>query len=133
MGCVNTKYTPPRNCERLKRNKDHADTTLSAPKDYPTTHSSTFKHVEVNFEEETEKKISNDKEIRDTNKVVARNDDKSNEVGNVTEENKKNDIERYEFVEGWPKWLVDNIPQNVLASLVPKTADSYEKLEKVIK
>lgn len=37
-----------------------------------------------------------------------------------------------EFVDGWPKWLLDNIPTNVLAKLVPKSADSYEKLAKVI-
>ncbi|XP_027942143.1 probable serine/threonine-protein kinase At1g54610 [Vigna unguiculata] len=36
-----------------------------------------------------------------------------------------------EFVDGWPKWLLDNIPTNVLAKLVPKSADSYEKLAKI--
>lgn len=37
-----------------------------------------------------------------------------------------------ELVDGWPKWLVDNIPKEVLVGLVPKTADSYDKLAKVI-
>ncbi|MCD7449597.1 Cyclin-dependent kinase 12 [Datura stramonium] len=36
-----------------------------------------------------------------------------------------------ELVNGWPKWLVDNIPKEVLVGLVPKTADSYEKLAKI--
>ncbi|KAK6792110.1 hypothetical protein RDI58_011191 [Solanum bulbocastanum] len=36
-----------------------------------------------------------------------------------------------QLVDGWPKWLVDNIPKEVLLGLVPKTADSYEKLDKV--
>ncbi|KAJ8544093.1 hypothetical protein K7X08_028604 [Anisodus acutangulus] len=36
-----------------------------------------------------------------------------------------------ELVDGWPKWLVDNIPKEVLVGLVPKTADSYHKLAKV--
>ena len=36
-----------------------------------------------------------------------------------------------DFVEGWPKWLVDNIPRDALAGLVPKSADSYDKLAKV--
>lgn len=36
-----------------------------------------------------------------------------------------------ELVDGWPKWLVDNIPKEVLAGLVPKSADSYDKLAKV--
>ncbi|GKU95175.1 hypothetical protein SLEP1_g8568 [Rubroshorea leprosula] len=35
-----------------------------------------------------------------------------------------------EMVEGWPKWLVDNIPREVLAGLVSKSADSYDKLAK---
>ncbi|KAK2656095.1 hypothetical protein Ddye_009147 [Dipteronia dyeriana] len=36
-----------------------------------------------------------------------------------------------ELVDGWPKWLVDNIPREVLTGLVPKSADSYDKLAKV--
>ncbi|KAH7520751.1 hypothetical protein FEM48_Zijuj08G0178700 [Ziziphus jujuba var. spinosa] len=44
---------------------------------------------------------------------------------------KKKNIEGYELVNGWPKWLVDNIPGDVLAGLVPKSADSYEKLAKI--
>ncbi|XP_057496087.1 probable serine/threonine-protein kinase At1g54610 isoform X1 [Actinidia eriantha] len=36
-----------------------------------------------------------------------------------------------EMVDGWPKWLVDNIPTEVLAGLVPRSADSYDKLAKV--
>lgn len=36
-----------------------------------------------------------------------------------------------ELVGGWPKWLTDNIPRDVLAGLVPKSAESYHKLDKV--
>ncbi|XP_010932052.1 probable serine/threonine-protein kinase At1g54610 [Elaeis guineensis] len=36
-----------------------------------------------------------------------------------------------ELVDGWPRWLTDNIPREVLAGLVPKSADSYDKLDKV--
>ncbi|GLU13231.1 hypothetical protein SLE2022_298740 [Rubroshorea leprosula] len=36
-----------------------------------------------------------------------------------------------EMVEGWPKWLVDNIPREVLAGLVSKSADSYDKFAKI--
>lgn len=38
-----------------------------------------------------------------------------------------------ELVNGWPKWLTDNIPREVLAGLVPKSAESYDKIDKVIK
>ncbi|KAK9216392.1 hypothetical protein WN944_008401 [Citrus x changshan-huyou] len=36
-----------------------------------------------------------------------------------------------ELVNGWPKWLTDNIPREVLAGLVPKSAESYDKIDKV--
>ncbi|XP_050208151.1 probable serine/threonine-protein kinase At1g09600 [Mercurialis annua] len=36
-----------------------------------------------------------------------------------------------DHVGGWPKWLVDNIPKEALAGLIPKSADSYDKLAKV--
>nr|XP_004292510.2 PREDICTED: probable serine/threonine-protein kinase At1g54610 [Fragaria vesca subsp. vesca] len=36
-----------------------------------------------------------------------------------------------ELVDGWPKWLTDNISKDVLAGLAPKSADSYDKLDKV--
>ncbi|XP_068321938.1 probable serine/threonine-protein kinase At1g54610 [Pyrus communis] len=36
-----------------------------------------------------------------------------------------------EMVDGWPKWLTDNISREILAGLVPKSADSYDKLDKV--
>ncbi|KAJ4701039.1 Serine/threonine-protein kinase [Melia azedarach] len=36
-----------------------------------------------------------------------------------------------ELVDGWPKWLTDNIPLEVLAGLVPKSAESYDKIDKV--
>ncbi|XVF29843.1 hypothetical protein REPUB_Repub16aG0005700 [Reevesia pubescens] len=36
-----------------------------------------------------------------------------------------------EKVDGWPKWLIDNIPKEALAGLVPKSAESYDKLDKI--
>ncbi|CAN1345048.1 Probable serine/threonine-protein kinase At1g54610 [Linum perenne] len=35
-----------------------------------------------------------------------------------------------DYIDGWPKWLIDNIPKDVLDGLVPKSADSYDKLAK---
>lgn len=37
-----------------------------------------------------------------------------------------------EMVDGWPKWLTDNVLPEVLVGLVPKSADSYDKIAKVI-
>ncbi|XWS15294.1 hypothetical protein CRYUN_Cryun35bG0083600 [Craigia yunnanensis] len=36
-----------------------------------------------------------------------------------------------EMVDGWPKWLIDNIPKEVFAGLAPKSAESYDKLDKI--
>nr|XP_043639454.1 probable serine/threonine-protein kinase At1g54610 [Erigeron canadensis] len=36
-----------------------------------------------------------------------------------------------ELVDGWPKWLTDNVPKDSLDGLVPKSADAYDKLDKV--
>ncbi|KAL5843672.1 hypothetical protein ACOSQ4_009630 [Xanthoceras sorbifolium] len=36
-----------------------------------------------------------------------------------------------EMVDGWPKWLTGNIPREVLSGLVPKSAEAYDKLDKV--
>lgn len=35
-------------------------------------------------------------------------------------------------VDGWPKWLTSNIPKHVLAGLVPKSVEAYDKLDKVV-
>ncbi|CAI0396362.1 unnamed protein product [Linum tenue] len=36
-----------------------------------------------------------------------------------------------ETVDGWPKWLADNVPKEVLAGVVRKSAEDYVKLDKV--
>ncbi|XP_061345128.1 probable serine/threonine-protein kinase At1g54610 [Gastrolobium bilobum] len=36
-----------------------------------------------------------------------------------------------DMVDGWPRWLVDNVPRQVLADLVPKSAESYKMIDKV--
>lgn len=41
-------------------------------------------------------------------------------------------VDEEELVDGWPKWLTDNISREILAGLVPKSADSYDKLDKVL-
>lgn len=51
--------------------------------------------------------------------------------GNVPRKVTRKKIAADELVEGYPKWLVDNIPMEVLAGLVRKSAESYVKLAKV--
>uniref|UniRef100_A0A7N0T8W5 Protein kinase domain-containing protein n=1 Tax=Kalanchoe fedtschenkoi TaxID=63787 RepID=A0A7N0T8W5_KALFE len=42
-----------------------------------------------------------------------------------------NKIAADEYVDGWPKWLVENVPKEALDGLAKKTADSYDMLCKV--
>ncbi|KAL1295420.1 hypothetical protein AAHE18_19G210000 [Arachis hypogaea] len=35
------------------------------------------------------------------------------------------------MVDGWPKWLVDNVPPQVFGGLVPRSAESYKMIDKV--
>ncbi|XP_057774931.1 probable serine/threonine-protein kinase At1g54610 [Salvia miltiorrhiza] len=34
-------------------------------------------------------------------------------------------------VDGWPRWLIENVKEDALAGFIPKSADSYDKLAKV--
>nr|CAB3468824.1 unnamed protein product [Digitaria exilis] len=36
-----------------------------------------------------------------------------------------------ELVDGWPTWLLDNVPREALEGIVPRSADAYDKIEKV--
>uniref|UniRef100_A0A0E0JYW1 [RNA-polymerase]-subunit kinase n=1 Tax=Oryza punctata TaxID=4537 RepID=A0A0E0JYW1_ORYPU len=35
-----------------------------------------------------------------------------------------------ELVDGWPTWLLDNVPREALQGIVPKSADAYDKIAK---
>ncbi|XP_012700894.2 LOW QUALITY PROTEIN: probable serine/threonine-protein kinase At1g54610 [Setaria italica] len=36
-----------------------------------------------------------------------------------------------QLVDGWPTWLLDNVPREALEGIVPRSADAYDKIEKV--
>ncbi|XP_052188520.1 probable serine/threonine-protein kinase At1g54610 [Diospyros lotus] len=40
-------------------------------------------------------------------------------------------MEEEELVNGWPKWLTDNIPKEALVGLIPRSAECYDKIDKV--
>ncbi|KAM7261988.1 hypothetical protein ACFE04_021065 [Oxalis oulophora] len=69
--------------------------------------------------------VNNNANNNNNNKVVDKQGDKK-----VVLKNKNIDLD-FVVVNAWPKWLVDNIPGDVLAALVPKSADSYDKLAKI--
>ncbi|CAN6162970.1 unnamed protein product [Urochloa humidicola] len=39
--------------------------------------------------------------------------------------------EEEQLVDGWPTWLLENVPREALEGIVPKSADAYDKVEKV--
>ncbi|XP_047055686.1 probable serine/threonine-protein kinase At1g54610 [Lolium rigidum] len=36
-----------------------------------------------------------------------------------------------QLVDGWPTWLLDNVPREALQGIVPRSADAFDKIEKV--
>nr|GMC55184.1 probable serine/threonine-protein kinase At1g54610 [Ipomoea batatas] len=75
-----------------------------------------------------------DRETAVDRKVIARKGEKPRSSGGKAPaeiDPKKTNSGDEEMVDGWPKWLVDNVSRQVLAGLVPKSADSYEKIDKV--
>ncbi|KAG6660830.1 hypothetical protein CIPAW_03G131900 [Carya illinoinensis] len=63
--------------------------------------------------------------------VVGKGEKRSGGSGNVSKRVASKKIEGTELVDGWPKWLVDNVPGDLLAVLASKSADSYDKIAKV--
>ncbi|KAF5480711.1 hypothetical protein F2P56_001435 [Juglans regia] len=63
--------------------------------------------------------------------VVGKGEERSGGSGNVSKRVASKKIEGVELVDGWPKWLVDNVPGDLLAGLASKSADSYDKIAKV--
>ncbi|KAF8404459.1 hypothetical protein HHK36_009344 [Tetracentron sinense] len=64
-------------------------------------------------------------------KMITREEEKGG-VGNVSQMiSLARQVGGDELVNGWPKWLTDNIPVEALVGLVPRSADSYDKLDKI--
>ncbi|RDX63295.1 putative serine/threonine-protein kinase, partial [Mucuna pruriens] len=123
MGCICGKFSPPRKVERPKHQvKKRGSGETQRPK----------LSVHVNKRDENAAAVDVVGGGEKEKPVVKK--EKSKVWDHIANENNTKDdkkMAKYEFVEGWPKWLVDNIPTNVLANIVPKSADSYRKLAKI--
>lgn len=78
--------------------------------------------------------VVNDGGIRKAVCIETKMEKSGGDVGNVSRRmmNVPENVGGEELVDGWPKWLVENIHREALAGLVPKGADSYDKLAKVL-
>ncbi|CAI9116480.1 OLC1v1017641C1 [Oldenlandia corymbosa var. corymbosa] len=75
---------------------------------------------------------------RGTQEKKSINEDRENSSGNRGDGNSaprrtsaKTDGNDGELENGWPKWLTDNIPREALAGLTPRSAETYDKIDKV--
>lgn len=127
MGCVQAKggsYTPTKNLEKLKNENGYAkggNGEFVQVKD--------LKKISLMPQQNVKKVVGINGGGEE--RKISRESGKEGDAGNVSRRISSKKISGDEFVDGWPKWLVDNIPGDVLAGLVPKSADSYDKLAKV--
>ncbi|CDP11433.1 unnamed protein product [Coffea canephora] len=52
-------------------------------------------------------------------------------TASVRTSSSRRDGEDGELVDGWPKWLIDNIPRDALEGLIPRSAETYDKIDKI--
>ncbi|KAG4115267.1 hypothetical protein ERO13_D12G093300v2 [Gossypium hirsutum] len=112
MGCVQGKYastnSPSRGLDKLKQEHGYAA---------------------KRGEKEDGGVAGNGEKVVNREGETVRSNDAN---GNVSQKHaSKKIVGDDQVVDGWPKWLVDNVPFEVLSGLVPKSADSYDKLAKV--
>ncbi|WOG82158.1 hypothetical protein DCAR_0101320 [Daucus carota subsp. sativus] len=125
MGCVQAKglqYSPPQT-QSLEKKKIQNGYVKGG---------SGVKSNGQKVAEKDDIKADDQKSVDGDRKIGKEEEGKNgNGVGNVSQRIVVKKIGSDELVDGWPKWLVDNMPGDVLASLVPKSADSYDKLAKI--
>lgn len=141
MGCVQGKPSPTYNRQQSRGGGGGGLHKLKADNGYVTggiggkPNAAQKPFVEMPVKQNSVKKNNNQVDDGNTRKEGGgQNDMKINRegIGNVSQRivvGKK--IGSDDLIDGWPKWLVDNIPREVLANLASKTADSYDKLAKV--
>ncbi|KAG6717234.1 hypothetical protein I3842_04G088200 [Carya illinoinensis] len=131
MGCTLGKPptpSPPRHIERLKSENGYV--RGRRPIDRNQLPKDSAAAVPINCQVEDKHIVGAVNTERDGggDRVVVREREKS---GNASKRFRSKKIGGDELVGGWPKWLVDNVPGDLLSGLVSKSADSYDKLAKI--
>ncbi|XP_076888160.1 putative serine/threonine-protein kinase At1g54610 isoform X2 [Bidens hawaiensis] len=130
MGCVQGKPSPAYSRQHSRSTSVHK---LKVDNGYVTSGNSGKLNVAQKVYDEVPGKENSVKKGDQVSGVDDASDKKAGSDGSgvVIQKVGKKIGSEYELVNGWPKWLVDNIPSEVLARLVSKTADSYDKLAKI--
>ncbi|GFY85750.1 protein kinase superfamily protein [Actinidia rufa] len=137
MGCTQAKHStnsPPRGLQKLKMENGYVKAK------YPDARRSTGqRYAGVPKPEARNSSAGNSGRLvgggsKDGNLITreAKKDSGGSGDGNILKRMTSLNLGgEEELVDGWPKWLTDNIPKDVLAGIVPRSAESYEKLDKV--
>ncbi|PSS31696.1 Serine/threonine-protein kinase [Actinidia chinensis var. chinensis] len=137
MGCTQAKHStnsPPRGLQKLKMENGYVKAK------YPDARRSTGqRYAGVPKPEARNSSAGNSGRLvggggKDGNLITreAKKDSGGSGDGNILKRMASLNLGgEEELVDGWPKWLTDNIPKDVLAGIVPRSAESYEKLDKV--
>ncbi|OIT32355.1 hypothetical protein A4A49_42769, partial [Nicotiana attenuata] len=134
MGCAQAKpsmHSPPRGLEKLKLENGY----VARDDQHVRPRRSTGQRSHEQREKNNARRLSHDHAYRDIiherNLATSEGKKQTNESSHdVARKSTKTTIDEEELIDGWPKWLVDNIPREALAGLVPKSADSYDKIDK---
>ncbi|KAM1052620.1 hypothetical protein FF1_000207 [Malus domestica] len=129
MGCVQAKTNSPSHdlqvLDKLKRDNGYVKGSIGGK---PVTLKHSRKDVKAAA-------FNGEDKIADGGGggLVVRETERAKNGGNVSGRMmlKKIGGDDDDIVDGWPKWLVENVPPDILVGFVPKTADSYDKLAKV--
>ncbi|KAL2498690.1 Protein kinase superfamily protein [Abeliophyllum distichum] len=129
MGCVQAKvYSPTRGLDKLKLDNGYVQGRDSQKQD---PNKASRPKVEVKNVAVAATATSSAGGGGRDRKISREGERGIDGGGNVSRRISVKKISVDELVDGWPKWLVDHVSKDILAGLVPMTADSYDKLAKV--
>ncbi|KAJ8770101.1 hypothetical protein K2173_011183 [Erythroxylum novogranatense] len=148
MGCTHGKHpvdSPARGLEKLKMDSGYFEKEqVLAHQSYPFTmqHSNPKKLPSQRYANGfssggsgRETTLSDGKTVSDGHCRERRYTSRSSSGNSAPSGERKSrrfkDFGSEEVVDGWPKWLVDNVPKKILEGLIPKSAENYDKLDKI--
>ncbi|XP_026395958.1 probable serine/threonine-protein kinase At1g54610 [Papaver somniferum] len=138
--CIPTKpptNSPPRSgLERLKAESGYVSGRGGSRSSKHSSSSRQFDYSSRRSEGSASKKSVGVSSRDSGGRLISREDENEGDGagGNVPQRiltRKKLDAGTEELIDGWPKWLTDNISREALVGIIPKSAESYEKLDKI--
>lgn len=143
MGCAQTKPSmdsPPRGLAKLKLENGYVKARRSTGQRFSNKEPGRVLRPEArngkgNYVSNGKSNLGNER-AREGKMTTTIDESRKSSSGGVNDNitRKTDQIKKAgedELVDGWPKWLTDNIPKEVLRTIVSKSAESYVKIDKV--